>query len=337
MNESQPDNVPLDGVVSAAILIDALPPALAIRVLRQLEPSSVRTLLHMKSDPRLEDRRLLLEAIERFQSDASKSMSSVSEDTVPTRDTATGSLNRPRRHHSSSFDFLQRATPRVRVGLLKDEHPRNIAIILSSISPAAASETLGQFEESLRYSVVKRLCDLEEIPADEIVELRYQILQRMKRLSSLESNAKHQLEFATKLVSCCEADEQERLLAYFEQVDSDLANKIRCSLVQFEDLSRLNLPMVRTVLRHIDTSWVAPALKNASASVKRTVLDAMAPGVVQIVQREMDQLVRVNKASESQARLGFIQTMVELAEKGMIDLVARQTKDSQDASGARAA
>ena len=307
------------GILSAATLLDALPPALVVRVLRLMDPACVRRILHVNSDPDLSDRTFLLNCIEEFEATFRSSQSGRAAN-AKTRINKSSHLLYSTDQQDSSFGFLDRATPRTRIELLQEEHPKNIAIVLSTLTPVAASETLSGLDEALRFSVVKRLCELEEISNDDVMQLRYQLLRRMKRLSILHSSDNHQLEFATKLISCCDADEQEKLLSYFEQADPDLSRLIQKSLVSFDHLFGLGQESLRRILRYVDTSWWAPSLKNASTEKQQIIFRIMAPAAVDIVLNEMDGLGNVASSDQAKARQGIVQVMIHLAEEGMIDL-----------------
>ncbi|MEZ6095766.1 MAG: hypothetical protein R3C03_16305 [Pirellulaceae bacterium] len=62
---------------------------------------------------------------------------------------------------TSPFAFLINVAPDVTNELLRDEHPKNIAIVLANLPPQVANEQVKLLEPVLRVSVVKRICQLE--------------------------------------------------------------------------------------------------------------------------------------------------------------------------------
>ena len=69
------------------------------------------------------------------------------------------------------FQFLIETIPTIRNHVLSDEHPRNIAIVLSSFAPEVASNCMNGLDANLRISVIKRLCELDEVLEEEVTEL----------------------------------------------------------------------------------------------------------------------------------------------------------------------
>jgi len=69
---------------------------------------------------------------------------------------------------SRPFDFLLETHAALRAHLLSDEHPKSIAIVLSMFPPDAASATMSGLDANLRISVLKRMCELDEIHDDDV-------------------------------------------------------------------------------------------------------------------------------------------------------------------------
>src|SRR5664279_4442960 len=80
------------------------------------------------------------------------------------------------------FDFLVDIDPPQAAGLLSEEHPQTIAIVLAHIDPRTAARILTQFEPSVQVEVAKRIALTEQI-TPEAVEIVEEGLRR--KLSSV--------------------------------------------------------------------------------------------------------------------------------------------------------
>ena len=120
------------------------------------------------------------------------------------------------------------------------------------------------------------------------------------------------------MLSCSDRQLRELMLERFQQVDPDLAGTIQRSVVGFERLQSLSDAEMLTLLRHVDTSHWAPALKNAPSSLVARVFKPMAPSVVALLQREIDEVGIVDGSLEDDSRRRIVEALVKLESEGKI-------------------
>jgi flagellar motor switch protein FliG len=221
---------------------------------------------------------------------------------------------------SSPFGFLLETIPMIRLHLLADEHPKSIAIVLSTWPPEAASETMKGLDSSLRFSVLKRLCEIEEIEESEIAELRFALKLRFQKLLNSRQAKSAGMGIAANMLSCSDPDIRESLLAYVRQADPDLAHKLQRSVFKIERLESLTSNEIKTILRHVDTACWAPALKNAPTSLISKILGNMAPGPAEILNHEIAEIGHIDENVEELARQNIIQVVLGLAREGKVEL-----------------
>ena len=221
------------------------------------------------------------------------------------------------------FDFLAQAIPTIRNLVLSDEHPRNIAIVLSMFEPGLASQTMKQLDPNLRISVLKRMCELDEIRDDDIIELVYALRMRYNKLVNSRQGRSAGVESAANLLSCSDAATREALLAYVSQSDPDLANTLQRSVFGIERLCQFTDSDLKTVLKNVDTSCWAPALKNASAEVIDKILNNMALAPRELLSHEIAQIGDVGSAQQDAARRNIVNAVLELSRKGKVNVQSR--------------
>jgi flagellar motor switch protein FliG len=218
------------------------------------------------------------------------------------------------------FDFLAEADDSMRLRVLASEHPRVIAIVLSFLPAAQAATTLNLFESETRVSILRRLCEMESVAEDEIARLSKQLQASLYQLSRAASGPSGGIGSARRMLSCSDPEVRESTLASLQQRDPTLARELRQSLFQFEDLVRLSNDDIRTVLKHVDTSLWAPALKLASLPIRKKVLLNMAVRPREILNQEMQSIRRIDAYIRSAAQAQIISHCVQLAEKSLISL-----------------
>lgn len=91
------------------------------------------------------------------------------------------------------------------------------------------------------------------------------------------------------------------------------AEQTNGSLAGMKRFATLTDDQIKAVLKHSDTSFWAPALKNAPASIQQKIMSCMAPAAVGLLKIEIDKLGDVNQRDEKLARERIIHTAFRLA------------------------
>lgn len=313
--------------MQAALVLNALPTMQAAKVIARLEPNDIKSVLDVVTKLGSPSAAQLKNAVNRLANE-SVALKRIDSDDVRPND-ATDRMDEALQNAPSvldeqdlnqPFDFLVDMLPEIRSHLLEDEHPRNIATVLSLLPPQIASATMKSFDDPLRISVLRRMCELEEVTREEIVELRFAIRQRLKKFLRSRDSDNVGVDSAIKMLSCSDRDTQESMLTHFEQVDPDLANKLKGSLIEIEKLETLLDKEIRLLLSIVDTSNWAPALKNASTTLQLRILGCMAKPVAKLLQQEIDELGAVDQELEDACRQNIIQVVLQLVRDGKINL-----------------
>lgn len=316
--------------MQAAVVLNSLPKQQAALVLSRLEPSDIKTVLD--AIKRLDDVSALQisSALDRLVAETKRWRSGenheLPEKLEEVRQSVDDALATPRTNLERStesdkpFGFLIDVIPMVRLHLLEDEHPKNIAIVLSMLPPDIASTTMKGLDQALRVSVLKRVCEIEELEVEEVAELSFALRLRLKKLLNSRQRKTIGVDLAANLLSCSDEGTQNALLTFMGQTDPDLAVKLQRSVFKIERLESLAVHELRLIMRNVDTSVWAPALKNAPASLKSRIYDCMAARPAELLAHEIDQIGYVEGPIEDLARQNVVQAVLRLAREGRIDL-----------------
>ena len=107
--------------------------------------------------------------------------------------------------------------------LLEAEHPHNVAMVLTSLSPEFASAITRELDPAFRVSVIRRLCDLDLIDDLEMSELRYELRMRAKRMLAVEHCTTRGLSVAANLLSLSDQRTRDGVIAWLADQDRELA------------------------------------------------------------------------------------------------------------------
>jgi|GEM_PF-3257087 flagellar motor switch protein FliG len=311
----------------AAVVVNSLSTDHAARVLSRLEPDDIKSVLaaisQLKHSTPLEVRN----SIERFASETGTEINR--RDHVSSNDSANSdpleSNTLGYRSVSTTceselpFSFLKTVDHAIKLQLLQDEHPRNIALVLSCVEPETASDLISSLDPILRVTVLKRICELEELDPEEIAYLGFELKSRLEKLSGLEQEPALGIDVASRVLSGVDETVQYSLLAEIDQADPDMARFLKNSVLVFEDLERLDSGDLKLVLSQLDTSVWAPALKNANSSLQVRIFDVLAEKPAELLALEMDQLATVDQTSQQSARKTVVKAMLDLSLSGAIE------------------
>ena len=202
------------------------------------------------------------------------------------------------------FDFLLDVDPPQAAGLLSEEHPQTIAIVLAHMDPRAAARILTQFEASVQVEVAKRIALTEQI-SPEAVEIVEEGLRR--KLSSVVTEVTAiggTRPLASVLNQVGRTNERQILSALAEQ-DSQLADEVRRYMFVFDDVILLDDRAMQRVVRELDAKDMALALRPATEGLRLKFFQNMSQRAAEMLREEMSMAgqVRMKAVEEAQQRI----------------------------------
>lgn len=328
-----------NSLTQAAILLSSLPERQAAQLLARLEAGDMQSVIGAATKVDAIPPEQLAECLQKFKSEL-KSLNPEQGDTPAGLHSESGRLaqaklqiekalaSKPSEFARSNesrrpFEFLLETIPVLRAHVLSDEHPQNIAIVLSTFPPDVASATMNGLDPNLRISVLKRMCELDEIHDDDVIELSYSIRMRLNKLLNSSIGRSAGLKSAANLLSCSDAATREALLTHVSQSDPDLAHTLQHSVFGIERLQELNDSDIKTVLKHVDTSCWAPAVKNAGPKLIEKILNNMAESPRELLSLEIAEIGDVDSDLEDEARRNIVKTVLTLAREGKVNVKNR--------------
>ena len=293
----------------AAVLIKSLPQQQASRLLAKLDAEDLQTVFkRIRSLGTISEQQRQL-AIQKFLETAAGLASNTTSPTGKKSGTAPA---------AGPFDFLCEVSDEIRFHILVGEHPGLVATVLSFLPTKLASATLNSFEPETRVTVLRRLCQLEKFDAQQIANISFQLKSRLKRLLHSDRCREGGFNVATKLLSCTDAATRESLIECLDQQDPELARELNHQILRFEGLSQFSDADIKTILKWVDTSLWAPALKNASMPVRKKILKNMDERPAEILNREIQSISELAPHFSAEAHSQVIDTCIRLLESQQI-------------------
>ncbi|WP_457601505.1 flagellar motor switch protein FliG [Hydrogenivirga sp.] len=222
---------------------------------------------------------------------------------------------------AEGLEQLEKIDTRVLVGLIKNEHPQTIAVLLSQLTPRKASEILQWLPENLRFEVVKRIATLENVSPQFLRELIETVTEEIKALGIAGGIKKQEgVAIAAELMNMLDKESAENLLRKIGEEDPTLEEKIREKMFTFEDIRKLDNRAIIEVLKAVDKNTLIIALKGAPDDIKDKFFSNMSKRAAKIMQEDMEALGPVKKSEVEKAQKQVVAIIRKLIDEGKIEM-----------------
>jgi flagellar motor switch protein FliG len=152
--------------------------------------------------------------------------------------------------------------------------------------------------------------------------LRTEFMSNLARTSKRDSH-----EMMAEIFNNFDRQTESRFLTALEERNRESAERIRALMFVFEDLSKLDPGGVQTLLRTVDKSQLALALKGASDSLREMFMSNMSERAAKIMRDDMEAMGPVRLKDVDQSQMGMVQIAKDLAAKGEIVLAGSGDDD----------
>lgn len=220
---------------------------------------------------------------------------------------------------AQNFSYLSKVRPQQLAEFIAGEHPQAIALILAHMDPNSAAETLSYFSDNQRADVAIRMASLGDI-APPIVKRVSAVLE-----NQLDSLTSYKVEVGgpravAEIFNRLGQKAAKTTIAHIEQIDEQLAAKIKEMMFTFEDIIKLDNGAIREILKNVDKKDLTLALKSAPEELKQKFLSNMSQRAGEQFIEELQYLgvVKVRDVENSQRKV--VELVQALSEQGVIQI-----------------
>lgn len=225
------------------------------------------------------------------------------------------------------FGFLQKVDSQNLLTFIVDEHPQTIALILSHVPPAQAADIIGGLPPERQLSVIRRIATMGQTSPEIIQEVERGLEHRMSSVMSQQFEKAGGVGSVAEILNVVDRATERTLLDNLAQEDPDLVEEIRRLMFVFEDITKFADRDIQTVLKNVESSQWAMALKGASEELKDKILKNMSKRASDMLREEMDYLGPVRLSAVEQVQQQIVDIIRTLEDAGEI---TRQTDDEEE-------
>lgn len=218
------------------------------------------------------------------------------------------------------FAFLRKADPARVAGLLKDENPQAVALVLSRMPVQNAANILSHFEPEVRVDVATRIATLEPTTAETISTLETFLHEKYGPQLERELIQAGGPQRLVELLSKVDINTERLIVEALEEQKPELAERVKSMLFTFDDIVQLDDRAVQAVVKEIDVRELATALKGTRADVQVKIFHCMSERAVTMIKEDMEFMgpTRLKTIEEAQKRI--VSIIRRLEEAGEIQI-----------------
>jgi flagellar motor switch protein FliG len=224
------------------------------------------------------------------------------------------------------WDKLGNVHETVLASYLKNEYPQTVAVVLSKVRPEHAAKVLGELPEDFAAECVMRMLGMEPVQRDILdkieTTLRTEFMSNVARTSKRDSH-----EAMAEIFNNFDRQTEARFMGALEGKSSESADRIKALMFVFEDLGKLDSGGIQTLLRAVDKSDLALALKGASDTLRTLFFSNMSERGGKLLKEDMAGMGPVRLKDVDAAQTRMVATAKELSARGEIVLSDGKSED----------
>lgn len=216
------------------------------------------------------------------------------------------------------FGFLKKVDPQNIQSYITDEHPQTIALILSYLPPSYGAEIIAGLSSEKQVAVIRRVANMGQTNPEVISEVERGLESRMANLMNQSFDSAGGVGNVAEILNVADRQVERALLEQLSEEDPALVEEIRRLMFVFEDINKLGSKEIQQILKNVDNSQWAMALKGASEGLKQKVLGNMSQRAAQMLQEEMEFLGAVKRSEVEARQQQIVDVIRQMEDAGLI-------------------
>ncbi len=203
------------------------------------------------------------------------------------------------------FEFIRKTDPSQLLNFIQDEHPQTIALILSYLPPSQSSMVVSSLPPEKQADVAKRIAQMDRTSPDVIKQVEKVLERKLSTLVNQDYTIVGGVDAVVEILNSVDRGTEKHIMETLEVEDPELADEIRKKMFVFEDILSLDDRAIQRVLRDVDNSTLALALKGATEEVQNVILNNLSKRLATMIKEDMEYMgpVRMKDVEEAQQKI----------------------------------
>ncbi len=216
------------------------------------------------------------------------------------------------------FEFVRKTDASQLINFIQDEHPQTIALILSYLSPNQAAMVMGALPPDRQADVARRIAVMDRTSPDVIKEVEKVLESKLASLVNQDYTIIGGVDAVVEILNTVDRTTERHIMETLEIEAPELAEEIRKKMFVFEDVLLLDDRAIQRVLRDVDNSDLALALKNTNEEVQNTIFNNVSKRLAVMIKEDMDFMGPVRMKDVEEAQQKIVNVIRKLEDAGEI-------------------
>ena len=219
---------------------------------------------------------------------------------------------------SVPFGFLHNVAAENLLTYILEEHPQTIALVMSHLKPNQAAEVLTGLPSNKQLEVIRRIANMEQTNPEVVKDVEKSLELRMMSTLNQQLDKAGGVPIVAEILNLTDRMTNRGILETLEEDDAELVDQIRRLMFVFDDLLKLDDKAIQALLKEVDNSQWALALKGASEEIKEKILGNLSQRAADMLREEMEFLGQVRVSDVDAMQSQIVDTVRRLEDAGEI-------------------
>lgn len=221
---------------------------------------------------------------------------------------------------SKGLDSLKWMDPKAVAGVVQNEHPQIIAIVLSHLEGEHAAEVLSHLPEIARSDVLMRIATLDGVSPSALEELNQILEIQFSGNSGAKSTGVGGIKAAAGILNFMDDESETAITKAITEHDAELAEEIQGQMFVFDNLLAVDDRGMQAILREVQSDQLIIALKGADDEIKEKIFGNMSSRAADMMREDLEAKGPVRLKDVEEAQKAVLDVATRLAESGEISL-----------------
>ncbi len=219
---------------------------------------------------------------------------------------------------SLPFGFLKHVDAPTLLGFINEEHPQTIALLLSYLPTSYGAEILSGLPIERRMSVIQRLANMGRTGPESIADLERGLELKVANISGQQMQNVGGVQSVAEILNVSERSVERAIMDQLAKDNPQLMDEIRRRMFVFEDIVKLSDRDVQSLLKNVETSQWAMALKGSSEALKEKITKNMSSRAAENLKEEIGFLGAVRLSDVEAVQQKIVDVVRSLEDSGEI-------------------
>ena len=216
------------------------------------------------------------------------------------------------------FEFIRKTDPSQLLNFIQDEHPQTIALILSYLPSSQAAQIISALPPEKQADVAKRIAMMDRTSPDIIQEVEAVLEKKLASLVNQDYTIAGGVDSIVEILNSVDRATEKHILETLEIEEPELTDEIRKKMFVFEDILLLDDKSIQRVLREVDNSELAIAMKAANEQVQNAIFNNLSKRLAVMIKEDMEYMGPVRMKDVEEAQQKIVNIIRKLEDSGEI-------------------